>query len=105
MGGHEVAPRRHLARYAERFGVEPRASEALVERMCGMSWPGNVRELENAVERLVALSEDGVLDPSLLPGPAPEPPALGLKQRVEAYERGLIVEALRTSAGRPSGAG
>jgi DNA-binding NtrC family response regulator len=33
----------------------------------GYSWPGNTRELENVLERLVLLSEDGMLNPGDLP--------------------------------------
>ena len=84
----------------------------LFELLGAHSWPGNVRELENAIESLVVLSPPGELDLSLLPAghpalptgeppqPAPAPtdpagPALTLRQRMDAYERGLIVEALR----------
>jgi DNA-binding NtrC family response regulator len=64
-----------------------------------------VRELENAIESLVALSPPGTLDLTLLPAaaaPGEPAPALTLKARVEAYERGLIVEALRGSRGNRS---
>ncbi len=99
-----VLARHFLARAAERFGVTPlHASEALVGRLLAHPWPGNVRELENAIETLVALSQGGELDLSLLPsaGAAPkaEPATLALRPRVEAYERGLVVEALRASRG------
>jgi DNA-binding NtrC family response regulator len=61
-----------------------------------------VRELENAIEALVALSPAEGLDLSLLPGGRPgatDAPALPLKERVQAYERGLVVEALRAAHG------
>jgi DNA-binding NtrC family response regulator len=51
---------------------------------------------------MVALSVDGGLDLSALPTASAPAPALGLKPRVEAYERGLIVEALRASRGNRS---
>jgi len=98
--------RHFLDRFAERFGVAPVVSaEPLLARCLGRPWPGNVRELENTIERLVALSPDGELDLSLLehrakPDDAPE--AFGLRERVEAYERGLIVEALRGCRGNRS---
>ena len=95
-----------LRRFAERFGVpEPPLGEGLLARLVGHSWPGNVRELEHAIESVVAQSPAGELDLSLLLGGDPgapagaAPPALGLKPRVEAYERGLVVEALRASRG------
>ncbi len=57
-----------LKKYAARekrelVGVAPEAMAAL-ERY---PWPGNVRELENAIERALAVSKDGVLIPSDLP--------------------------------------
>ncbi len=103
--------RHFLDRFAERFGVASlRVPEALLDRLRAHRWPGNVRELENALESLVALSPPDGLDLSLLPfgqeaGPAPaatEDGPLGLKGRVEAYERGLVVEALRAARGNRS---
>ena len=71
-----------------------------------------MRELENAVESMVALSCDGEVDVSLLPGAVgnappdavPEAPGarLSLKQRLDAYERGLIVAALEEARGNRS---
>jgi DNA-binding NtrC family response regulator len=98
--------RHFLDRFAERFGVAPvTRAEPLLARLLGRPWPGNVRELENTIERLVALSPDGELDLSLLdqdarPGDAPT--AFGLRERVEAYEHGLIIEALRGCRGNRS---
>jgi len=93
-----------LRRFSDRFGLRlPPPSEALLQRLAAHPWPGNVRELENALESLVALSPDGGLDLSLLPGPAaPAAAPLGLRQRVEAYERGLVAEALRATRGNRS---
>jgi two-component system, NtrC family, response regulator HydG len=98
--------RHFLERFARRFGVEPlRVPPALFDRLAGHAWPGNVRELENAIESLVALSPPEGLDLSLLPGggaAAAEGPPLALKERVQAYERGLVVEALRAARGNRS---
>jgi two-component system response regulator HydG len=86
-----------LARAISRFGTGPLAVPASVlPRLCAHRWPGNVRELENAVESVVALSSEAAIDPELLPGPAmSEAPALGLKERIDAYERGILVQTLR----------
>jgi len=102
--------RHFLSRYEQRFGLRPlRPPPELVDRLLQHSWPGNVRELENAIESLVALSIDGELDLSFLPpgragAAAPEPaPAASagasLKERLDAYERGLIVAALDEARG------
>ncbi|MBF5041611.1 sigma-54-dependent Fis family transcriptional regulator [Aggregicoccus sp. 17bor-14] len=94
-----------LSRFEERFGLAPVApSPALLQRLSAYAWPGNVRELEHALESLLALSPDGELDLSLLPSAAVPAPgdggaALTLKQRVDAYERGLVAQALRASGG------
>jgi DNA-binding NtrC family response regulator len=101
-----VLARHFLARFADRFGVSPlHVPPALFDRLAAHAWPGNVRELENALEGLVALSPPDGLDLSLLPGggaPAAAAGPPGLKQRVEAYERALVVDALRAARGNRS---
>ncbi len=109
-----VLARHFLRQYSRRFGVGPfNLTAAFMDRLTSYAWPGNVRELENAIESLVALSHEE-LDLDLLPGAGRARPVIGrpgaesaagapsqasqpnleLKDRVEAYERGLIVEAL-----------
>jgi DNA-binding NtrC family response regulator len=96
-----------LSRYEQRFGLRPlRAPPEMMERLLQHSWPGNVRELENAIEGTVALSVDGEIDLSLLPQPRadvsdapPAPAGASLKERLDAYERGLIVAALEEARG------
>jgi len=99
--------RHFVALFCERFGVGPFAvPDAVVDRLRALPWRGNVRELENAMERWVALSPPEGLDPALLPGAsgaeADAGPPLSLRERVEAYERGLVVEALRGAGGNRS---
>jgi len=100
-----VLARHFLERFAERFGVAPlRVPDGLPGLLAGRAWPGNVRELENALEALVALSPPEGLDLSLLSsgkGAAAADP-LSLRQRVEGYERGLVVDALRAARGNRS---
>jgi Nif-specific regulatory protein len=77
--------------------------------MMAYHWPGNVRELENCIERAVLTSSDGVihgfnLPPSLQTSEEtrtnllPENGA-NLKQMIEAYERELIIDALKKYRG------
>ncbi len=99
-----VLARHFLARVADRFGAGPlHVGDELFARLAAWHWPGNVRELEHAIETLVALSQDGELDLSLVPGSpaaaAPSDPPMALRARVEAYERGLVLEALRAAGG------
>jgi len=101
-----VLARAFLDRYEERFATGPlTVPKSLDERLLAHDWPGNVRELENAIESLVALSVGGELDLSLLPG-APgsiDLPEGGrrapLKERVDAYERGLVAAGLQATGG------
>jgi DNA-binding NtrC family response regulator len=78
----------------------PEAGSAMREA----AWPGNVRELRNVVERLLLLATDGsVTEETLraaLPGSTGAPPAgfaaTGpLAERVEAYEREVILAELK----------
>jgi len=100
--------RHFLDRCAARFGLgvlqEP---SELVPTLMARNWPGNVRELENVIEGLVALSDEGRLDLDLLGerGASSEPLAdagSGLRDRVEAYERQLLADALRQAGGNRS---
>jgi two-component system response regulator HydG len=94
-----------LQRYADRFGVGPLTlAPALRGQLAAAAYPGNVRELQHRIERLVALSSGGVIEQVPLEDAAGAagPPALGLKERVEAFERGLLAEALQAAGGNRS---
>jgi two-component system response regulator HydG len=100
-----VLARHFIQRACKRFGLpEPTLTAELQSRLLAWSWPGNVRELENAIESALALSAEGALDPSLFPVPAQgaEAPRAGLKEKMAAYERGLIVSALEMTDGNRS---
>ena len=74
-------------------------------------WPGNVRELENTIERAVLLSQDGVvhgfhLPPTLQTGEASGTAPRGtLEEAIEAMEREMIAEALKSHRGIMAKAG
>ncbi|MCB9597015.1 MAG: sigma-54-dependent Fis family transcriptional regulator [Sandaracinaceae bacterium] len=98
----DVLARHFLDAFAERFGAGPfHVSDAMRARLEAHPWPGNVRELRNEIESLVALSPPGALDLDLLPaaGSAPGKARAGLSQRLAAYERGVLVEALEAADG------
>ena len=91
---------------AERMGVPAvAASPALLEALRRRAWPGNVRELANEIESLVALSENGEIElSSLEAGPvvasSTAPDTTGtLKERIDAYEKQLLAEALQSADG------
>jgi two-component system response regulator HydG len=97
---------RHLlSRYADRFGTGPlRVAPSVEARLVAHAWPGNVRELQNLVESLVALSIDGAIDESALPSTSETGASetAGLRERVDAFERGVIVSTLRECDGNRS---
>ena len=72
-------------------------------------WPGNVRELRNVVERLLLLAEGEVNAETVrlaLPGDAKSPAAQEfaaggtLAERVESYERAVVMNELRKNGHR-----
>jgi transcriptional regulator with GAF, ATPase, and Fis domain len=102
-------------RYGERFGHDQvRLSPSLVEALCRAEWPGNVRQLENAVARMVALGNGGMLDVEALAGPrvplamqqaAAESSPEGtspLREQIEALERRVIARTLAAVSGNQS---
>ena len=84
-------------------------SEAAMEALVNYHWPGNIRELQNEVARMFVMTPEGqplqaeYLSPRVLRGlPEAEETELSwidglggtLKERVEAYEKRVIKEAL-----------
>ena len=101
-----VLARTFLRASAERMGLQPAsATSELIAALQGRSWPGNVRELANEIESLVALSDDGRLDLSTLGGNAGPPVESSsleggtLRERVDAFEKQLLAQALHDAEG------
>ncbi len=82
-----------------------RISTPAIDMMMSYHWPGNVRELENCIERATILSSDGVihghhLPPSLQTADATGTPVTGsFDMLMQAYEREILVEAVKNSRG------
>ncbi|MGL6074277.1 MAG: sigma-54 interaction domain-containing protein [Fimbriiglobus sp.] len=57
-----------LKRFADanKLTPTPDLSPEILTELQSHTWPGNVRELENAIERMVVLSENGKLTPEVL---------------------------------------
>ncbi|HEY2961378.1 MAG TPA: sigma 54-interacting transcriptional regulator [Pyrinomonadaceae bacterium] len=82
-----------------------RISTPAIDMLTSYHWPGNVRELENVIERAVLVCESNVihghhLPPSLQTAEGSDTVTrLSLISAVEAYERDLIQDALKTARG------
>ena len=92
------------------------ADDAMVH-LWEYDWPGNIRELENLIERLVILTEDGVVQMEHLPAnvrsfvsekklprPSLTEDGIDLNRAVEEFEYQLIDEALRRTKGNKQAA-
>ena len=89
-------------RWAIRFDMpDVRFTPELVSQLAARSWPGNVRELENAVAGLMAVSDGGEIGVTAQPA-APSKEQAPLRARVDAYERTILQEMLRETAGNQS---
>ncbi len=87
-----------------------RISSAAIDMLMSYHWPGNVRELENCIERAVLVAEGDVVHPHHLPPTLQTAEASGtsvkgdLKGLVQAYERDLICDALKSNRGNMTAA-
>jgi Nif-specific regulatory protein len=100
-----------LEKYSARNGKNiRRISSGAIDMLMSYHWPGNVRELENCIERAVLVAEGDVIHPHHLPPTLQTAEATGtetkghLKSLVEAYERDLIRDALKSARGNMAAA-
>jgi Nif-specific regulatory protein len=82
-----------------------RISTPAIDMLTSYHWPGNVRELENCIERTLLVCDGNVihghhLPPTLQTATASDTVTrLSLTAAIEAYEKDLIQDALKTSRG------
>lgn len=95
-----------LEKYANRHSKNvKRISTPAIDMLMAYHWPGNVRELENTMERAVLVCDSGVIHGHHLPPSLQTAEASGtvmnvsFKQAVEAYEKDLIQDTLKTTRG------
>lgn len=88
-----------------------RLSSAVIDMLMSYHWPGNVRELENCIERAVLVAEGDVIHPYHLPPTLQTAETSGgspsrgsLKDLVDAYERDIIVDSLKSTRGNMASA-
>lgn len=104
---------RHFLRHYAEENEKPIAEidSLALQLLMDYHWPGNVRELENVIERATVLSTSDTLGIDLLPPTVREPRSLEInspelpsngvsfKEAVAAFERQLIIRALRNESG------
>jgi len=108
-----------LERVAKKNNVDKKSlSRSAHDRLLAHSWPGNIRELENALERAFLLSDGSIIQPEDLPitpnasrlsagalGLVPSTYEIerakgaSLNDTIEAFEKELIMQALKKSDG------
>ncbi|HET9533468.1 MAG TPA: sigma 54-interacting transcriptional regulator [Blastocatellia bacterium] len=95
-----------LEKYALEHGKNiRRISTPAIDMLGSYHWPGNVRELENTIERAVLVCEGNAIHGHHLPPTLQTAEASGtamrmsLTEAVEAYEKDLIQDALKSSRG------
>ena len=95
-----------LQKYAKEHGRDiRRISTPAIDMLTSYHWPGNVRELENVIERAVLICDGAVVHGHHLPPTLQTAQASGtftrlsLAESISAYERDLILDALKTSRG------
>ena len=82
-----------------------RVATPAIDMLTSYHWPGNVRELENTLERAALVCDGGVIHGHHLPPTLQTAEASGtvprtsLRESVDAFERDLIQDALKSSRG------
>jgi Nif-specific regulatory protein len=96
--------------FLEKYSAEhrkriKRISTPAIDMLMAYHWPGNVRELQNILERAVLVCDGNVIHGHHLPPTLQTAEASGtvtdlsLQEAVDAYEKDLILDALKTSRG------
>jgi len=98
-----------LEKYSSRHGKNiKRISTPAIDMLMSYHWPGNVRELENTIERSVLVCDGNVIHGHHLPPTLQTAEASGtvmtlsFKEAVDAYEKDLIQDTLKTTRGSRS---
>ena len=76
-------------------------SAAAIKELQAYHWHGNIRQLKNIVERLYIFDEDGIIQASELPHEitAVEPSGSSFYEKTTAYEKNLLINALKDNHG------
>jgi Nif-specific regulatory protein len=82
-----------------------RIATSAIDMLMSYHWPGNVRELENCIERAVLVCDGGAIHAHHLPPTLQTAevsgtlPRQSLKEALDAYEKDLVQDALKSARG------
>ena len=78
-----------------------RFTESAIHELQAYHWPGNIRQLKNIIERLYISDEDGTIHASELPLEitSVDPIRGNFYEKVKAYEKTLLLNALKDNNG------
>jgi len=88
--------------HAEIADLAPKSfGAAAIRDLQAYHWPGNLRQLKNVVERVYISDADGVIESSDLPLEVTslDPPGRTFDEKVRAYQRSLLLNALKDAFG------
>ncbi len=95
-----------VEKYAALHGKDVRRlATGAIDMLMSYHWPGNVRELENCLERAVLVCDGGVIHGHHLPPTLQTAevsgtlPRRSLQAAVDAYEKDLLLDALKIARG------
>jgi Nif-specific regulatory protein len=95
-----------IEKYAQAHGKDVRRiATSAIDMLMSYHWPGNVRELENCIERAALVCEGGVIHAHHLPPSLQTAevsgtlPRQSLREALSAYEKDLILDALKSARG------
>jgi Nif-specific regulatory protein len=95
-----------VEKYARAHGKDVRRiATSAIDMLMSYHWPGNVRELENCLERAVLVCDGGVIHAHHLPPTLQTAevsgtlPRQSLKEALDAQEKDLILDALKSARG------
>jgi PAS domain S-box-containing protein len=97
----------YLERYNKKYNEKKRIRHDTIEKMILYDFPGNTRELKNIIKRAVAMSDHQYIDSDILKSirfdtnsdqngvKAKPEPSLNLSDRMQSYERIILMEAMK----------
>ncbi len=94
-----------IKKYSDYSGFKVRSiSKDALQMLVDYNYPGNIRELENIIQRMLVTASSEIIEPEDVPheiqvSAGSAAVSDGLNSRVEEYEKGIIINALKDTGG------